>query len=91
MTNKKRKKVIIWVNVKKINPKECKYYAQGYCCKKVMCGLNRNRCREIAHCGHHFGRGKCHVKIGSDTKCISFEPTKHNCGLKKSAKTTDKK
>ena len=57
--------------MKKINPKECKYYAQGYCCHRVMCGLSRDRCRKIWHC--RYGRLRCHVKIGSDTKCISFK------------------
>ncbi len=56
--------------MKKINPRECKHYAQGYCCYRVRCGLTRDRCREIAHCG--YGRERCHVKIGSNTKCIQF-------------------
>ena len=59
--------------MKKINPRECKFYAQGYCCPShtKRCGKPRNRCREIAYCS--YGRTRCHVKIGSDTKCINFE------------------
>ncbi len=60
---------------KKINPKECKRYAQGYCCERAMCGLGKDRCREIAHCG--YGMLRCHVKIDSDIQCILFEIQKH--------------
>ena len=79
----------LWFNrlkMKKINPKECKFYAQGYCCPShtKRCGRPRNRCREIAYCGD--GRSKCHVKIGSDTRCINFEPTKHNYHKKKGSR-----
>jgi hypothetical protein len=54
-----------------INPRQCKFYAQGYCCHRVRCGEGRDNCRKIAFCG--YGRLRCCVKIGSDTKCIMFK------------------
>ena len=55
--------------MKIINPKECQYWNEGgYCCDDLDCE-NKSCCNLISHCGM---RMKCHVKIGSDTKCISF-------------------
>lgn len=69
----------------KINPRECKSYGKGgYCCTRAMCGLGKDRCNEIAHCGH--GRLRCHVKIGSDTQCISFKPKSKHITKKKRKK-----
>lgn len=60
--------------MKKINPRECQYYRKGYCCSKETCKLD---CRQIWHCNF---RQRCHVKIESDTKCISFIPLSEKTG-----------
>lgn len=68
---------------KKINPRECESYRiGGYCCLKQRCKY-RKTCNTISHCADRL---RCHVKIGSFIQCVKFEPTKHNSGLKKSAK-----
>ena len=57
-----------------MNGKDCINYAQGYCCPshKHKCGLPRNKCRMIVHCGYGFGRIRCHLKTDSD-KCVMFK------------------
>ena len=60
---------------KKINPRECKSYGKGeYCCGRLYSKC-KDKCNTFSHC---VNRLRCHVKIGSDTRCINFEPTKHN-------------
>ena len=47
--------------MKPVFPKECKSYIKGgYCYHEKG---DRSRC---------YGRIRCHVKEGSDTKCINF-------------------
>lgn len=61
--------------MKKINPRDCKSYGKdGYCCIRLYSKC-KNVCNTFAHCSNRL---RCHVKIGSDTQCVSFEPTKHN-------------
>ncbi len=55
----------------KINPKECKSYGRGgYCCATERNLKCRDKCNSYSWCAQRL---RCHVKIGSDTKCISFK------------------
>jgi len=56
-----------------VNKKECVNLASGgYCCINSICGVGRDKCHTISHCGYNFGRERCHVKEESDN-CIIFE------------------